>query len=224
MQGLYATEYIFYAPLITASSQDYKSNPTIAAGDFKVSTDGSGWTNLDTLPSLSPAADIQVKFTVSIAEMTGKKVTIQAIDAAGAEWEDDFWEVDTYGHASAQHPNIGVDLATDISNIDAKTTNLPTDPADQSLLVAEHDATQVIVTAIQNKTDNLPTDPADQSLLYTEHIQTQTDIASLVNQHVETQVLISGLDVVLSTSHGAADWVSSGTADDVTLYETEPEW
>jgi hypothetical protein len=104
MEGLYATEFIFYAPLVTADSQDYKSNPTIAAGDFQVSTDGGAWSNLDTLPTLSPATDIQVKITLSIAEMTGKKVVVRAIDAAGAEWEDDFWEIATTGHASAQYP------------------------------------------------------------------------------------------------------------------------
>jgi hypothetical protein len=103
MEGKYATEYIFYTPLVTAGSLDYITNPTIAAGDFQVSTDGGSWSNLDTLPSLSPAADQQVKITVSIAEMTGKKVAVRAVDAAGAEWEDDFWEISTYGHASAQH-------------------------------------------------------------------------------------------------------------------------
>jgi len=103
MEAKYATEFIFYRPLVTTGALDYKSNPTLAAGDFQVSTDGSAWTNLDTLPSLSPAADNQVKFTVSVAEMTGKQISVRAVDAAGDEWEDDWWTIETYGHASAQH-------------------------------------------------------------------------------------------------------------------------
>ncbi len=84
-----AIEYIFYAALVdSANRPDFKDTPTIAAGDFQVSTDGSALTNLDTIPAVTPASSVMVKFTLSIAEMTGDNVTVVCIDAAGAEWDD----------------------------------------------------------------------------------------------------------------------------------------
>jgi hypothetical protein len=41
-----------------AQPGNFKSNPTIAAGDFKVSTDGGALGNLTTLPTVSPASSI----------------------------------------------------------------------------------------------------------------------------------------------------------------------
>ena len=84
-----ATEYIFYVALEDqANAGLFKAAPTLAAGDAKVSTDGSGFTNLDTIPVVTPAAGIAVKVTLSVAEMTGENVFVQFIDAAGDEWYD----------------------------------------------------------------------------------------------------------------------------------------
>ena len=47
---------------------------------------------------------------------------------------------------------------TVVDAIKAKTDNLPSDPADHSLVMAE-------IAAVKSKTDNLPSDPADQSLV-----------------------------------------------------------
>lgn len=70
-----------------ANPAEFKANPTIAAGDFKVSTDSSAYVNLATLPVVSPAGSITVLISLSAAEMNGEKVNVQGIDAAGAEWE-----------------------------------------------------------------------------------------------------------------------------------------
>lgn len=67
----------------------FKSNPTIAAGDFKVDKDGGGLTNLSTLPSVDPAASVLVKITLSATEMNADTVTLVAIDQTAAkEWAD----------------------------------------------------------------------------------------------------------------------------------------
>lgn len=71
-----------------ANPHAFKANPTIAAGDFKVSKDGGDLANLATLPSVEPAGSVMVKLTLSAAEMTADNVSIVAIDAAGAEWAD----------------------------------------------------------------------------------------------------------------------------------------
>jgi hypothetical protein len=67
----------------------FKSNPTIAAGDFKVDKDGGGLTNLNTLPSVDPAASVLVKITLSATEMTADVVTLVCIDQTSPkEWCD----------------------------------------------------------------------------------------------------------------------------------------
>lgn len=67
----------------------FKSNPTIAAGDFKVDKDGGGLTNLTTLPTVSPAAGILVLIELSATEMNADVVTLVCIDqTAPKEWCD----------------------------------------------------------------------------------------------------------------------------------------
>jgi len=91
-----ATEYVFYTSLTSqANTKIFQVNPTIAAGDFKVSTDGSAETNLDTLPVVTPAGSKRVKVTVSVAEMTGDNIQITASDATGDEWADSTFNLQT---------------------------------------------------------------------------------------------------------------------------------
>jgi len=84
-----ATEFIFYVGLVSQSdTKTFQSNPTIAAGDFKVSKDGGALANLTTLPAVTPASSKLVKVTLSVAEMTADNVTVVGSDAAGAQWCD----------------------------------------------------------------------------------------------------------------------------------------
>lgn len=84
-----ATELIFYIGLVSqADTKLFQTNPTIAAGDFKVSTDGGALANLTTLPVVTPASSKSVKITLSAAEMTGDNIQVICSDAAGAEWCD----------------------------------------------------------------------------------------------------------------------------------------
>src|SRR3972149_11571058 len=67
----------------------FKSNPTIAAGDFKVIVDATAGTNPTTLPSVSPASSIWVKITLSASEMNGDVISVSAIDQTSPkEWAD----------------------------------------------------------------------------------------------------------------------------------------
>lgn len=84
---LNGTAYTFYIQLTDLSDPSgFLIDPTITAGDFQVSTDGSPLTDLDTLPSVDPAGSFNVLVSLSAAEMTGDKLTIQGIDP------DDEWE------------------------------------------------------------------------------------------------------------------------------------
>lgn len=81
--------------LIRISLEDYanpgnlKSNPTIAAGDFKVAVDATALANLGTLPSVSPASTVLVLITLSSGEMNGDVITLVCIDQTSPkEWAD----------------------------------------------------------------------------------------------------------------------------------------
>ena len=80
--------YEFDIALVDSATGDFKAAPTIAAGDFKVSTDNAAFGNLATLPVVDPAGSIVVKINLSASEMNGDKIMVQCIDAAGAEWDD----------------------------------------------------------------------------------------------------------------------------------------
>ena len=71
-----------------AARPGFKSNPTLAAGDVKVSKDGGALTNLTTLPTVTPAAGPIVQVDLSGTEMTCDIATVVFQDAAGAEWDD----------------------------------------------------------------------------------------------------------------------------------------
>lgn len=81
---------IFYAALLDQLTPgSFKANPTLAAGDFKLSIDGGALANLTTLPTVTPAAGAQVKFTLTQAETNGDVVVIQCIDQTNPkEWAD----------------------------------------------------------------------------------------------------------------------------------------
>lgn len=71
------------------SSGDIVNNPTIAAGDFKVSTDGGTVGNLATLPSVAPASSDQVMIDLSADEMNGDNVHIIYKDQTSPKaWQD----------------------------------------------------------------------------------------------------------------------------------------
>lgn len=68
---------------------NFKANPTIAAGDFKIDKDGGGFNDLATLPTVSPAAGVAVLIELSSTEMDADVVTITGIDqTAPKEWAD----------------------------------------------------------------------------------------------------------------------------------------
>lgn len=68
---------------------NFQSNPTIAAGDFKVSVDGGALSNLTTLPTVSPASSVLVLVSLSSSEMNGDVISIVCIDQTSPkEWAD----------------------------------------------------------------------------------------------------------------------------------------
>lgn len=90
-----AAHTFFVALLSQANPNIFQANPTLAAGDVKVSIDGGAFANLATLPAVAPAGGKQVQVDLSAAEMNGNKIGILFSDAAGAEWSDLYIELET---------------------------------------------------------------------------------------------------------------------------------
>lgn len=81
--------YITYIGVVSqADTKTLQINPTIAAGDFKVSIDGGALANLSTLPVVTPAGSRMIKIALTAGEMNGDNITLVGADAAGAEWCD----------------------------------------------------------------------------------------------------------------------------------------
>ncbi len=84
--------------LVSSATGQWKSSPTIAAGDFQISKDFGTFANLATLPAVTPAATRQVKVDLSASEMDAARILVQAIDQTSpAEWQDTGFVVMTYG-------------------------------------------------------------------------------------------------------------------------------
>ena len=84
-------DFVIYIALQDyANPGNFKSTPTIAAGDFQVSKDGGAFANLTTLPVVTPAASRWVKISLSATEMNADNVVIQCVDQTSPkEWADD---------------------------------------------------------------------------------------------------------------------------------------
>ena len=109
--------YSFYVSLADASDPSkFKAAPTIAVGDFQISIDGSAFANLTTTPVVVPAGGIAVLVSLSADEMNGSKVNVQAIDAAGSEWEELLISLDV--------PTASTETINDIQEGDRIETNV----------------------------------------------------------------------------------------------------
>lgn len=123
--GQYGAAQTFSFPVIAAGAQNFQANPTLAAGDALVSTDGGATANADNIPAVTPAAGDTIEWTASADEMSGKRVVLILSDAAGAQWEDQMITVYTYGHANAHFPlDLSALVKVDIGALGGDTSAL----------------------------------------------------------------------------------------------------
>lgn len=112
--------YEFYVSLVSQSNTKLmQSNPTLAAGDVKVSKDGGALANLATLPAAVASGKL-VKVNLSATEMTADNVAVILSDAAGAEWCDLVVNIQT---VDAGVPATVVSIATGAINAAAIADN-----------------------------------------------------------------------------------------------------
>lgn len=110
--------------LVTAGGTDYKLAPTLAEGDVKISKDGATFTNLATLPVVTPAGGSAIRLSLGSGELATRRAVIQFVDVAGAEWEDQEVIVETFGNAGAQFTlDIGLaEVLCDLQKIRGSAT------------------------------------------------------------------------------------------------------
>lgn len=114
---VFNTAYNFYISLADAlDPSTFIADPTIAAGDFQISIDGATFANLTNLPTVDPTGSIAVLVSLTAAEMNGQKVNVQAIDAAGAEWQDLLVSIDV--------PTASTETINDIQEGDRIESNV----------------------------------------------------------------------------------------------------
>lgn len=86
---LQGAEYTFYFELVDLINPDnFLIDPTIVAGDFKLSIDGAALVNFTNLPQVTPPGSSWVKAILTAAEMTGENVNWQGKDQSDDEWQD----------------------------------------------------------------------------------------------------------------------------------------
>lgn len=208
-----AAAYIFYGCLVSqADTKLFKSAPTLAAGDFKISIDGGAFANLATLPTNTPGT-FSVKFSLSGSEMTGDNILVVASDAAGAEWCDQCWNIQTAprGIADLAFPTTsgrsldvtatggaGIDWAnvenptttlglsgTTVGVLTTYTGNTPQTGDNYARIGAPAGASvSADVAAINAKTTNLPAAPASTTNITAGTITTATTVTGLTASDV----------------------------------------
>lgn len=108
----YATELTIQFPMIVTQTGDFAGDGdwTPASGDAKGTLDGAAMVTLTNVPTLvtgegsPPAGSYLWSLTLTAAELTGKRLTIQLVDSPVKSVNDNAIIIETYGHASAQHP------------------------------------------------------------------------------------------------------------------------
>src|SRR5688572_30021973 len=100
--------FTFAVSLVSqATPNTFQSDPTLAAGDVKVDIDGAGFTNLTSLPVVTPASSKRVEVDLSQAEMNGDVITVLFSDASGAEWNDLVTVIHTAAVQMGDIPTVG---------------------------------------------------------------------------------------------------------------------
>jgi hypothetical protein len=132
---------------------------TPASGDVKISIDGAAPANVTNLPVATASGNSALwEFILTAAELTCKQAVITISDSATKAIEDDGFVVETFGHASAMYAAdlSAANLPTNVIQIGGQSAGaaggvtFPTDPADQSLIIAATDALLATIAALNN--------------------------------------------------------------------------
>lgn len=178
--------YQFYMALFQqASPGSMKANPTLAAGDVKISKDGGATANLTTLPAATPAAGNAILVSVSATEMTADDVTIAFVDAAGAEWMDAFVHIQPQARALgdlAFPATSGRSMVVDASGlVDANTVSVGATGAGTAQTARDLGASVLLSVGAGTGQVNLASGLVRSDVLRINNtVQTAADVGALV--------------------------------------------
>ena len=112
----YATALTIQFPMIKAGTTDFaiSTDWTPVTGDTKITLDGADVVNTTNSPaSVGGTGSALWSLTLTAAELTSKRSTVQIIDAATKMVVDNAIIIETYGNASAQYPfDFSIPLTT----------------------------------------------------------------------------------------------------------------
>jgi hypothetical protein len=164
-----------------------KDGGAFAAITPTVTDRGNGWYNLAlTASHTDTLGDICIHITSTGADPSDLKMLVVAFDANSAT---NLGLTNLDGTVSSRLATAGYTAPDNasITAIKAKTDNLPSDPADASVLAGLIETVDTVVDAIKLKTDNLPSDPADQSAIEAKVDSAVSNLKGLSNKDL-TQV------------------------------------
>lgn len=197
--------YTFDVSLVSQGDTDiFQVNPTLAAGDVKVSKDGGAFVNIGTLPAAIGGGAV-VTATLAAGE-TADRVAVLFHDAAGDEWQDllVFIEFETQQIRDLSD-GTGVTLADDAITA-AKYDQSTAYP----LVSADSGATQVARTGADGDTLETLSDQIDGVPAATWVNSDRT----LTNTPAELQTILDGV----LTRYRGTTWTISLTLGAITGY------
>lgn len=101
----YGSTEVVEVALRDLTGADY-SSVALVSGDVKISKDGAAFGNVANLPTNSSG---QVRWTPDTGELNAKSIAFRIKDQTSpAEFIVSDVLIETYGHASSMHPNLGV--------------------------------------------------------------------------------------------------------------------
>lgn len=97
----YGVSYTAHFRLFQPDGIDFEPAATFAAGDIKIMKDGGVEANTTNLPTDEGQG---YSLVLTATEMQAAQIVVYIVDATATKvWLDTAIEIDTYGHASAQH-------------------------------------------------------------------------------------------------------------------------
>lgn len=220
-------------PASPAATSDIPSAATIADAVWDEAF--SGHTSAGSFGKLTQ--DVAGYIDTEVAAIKAKTDNLPASPAAtgdipsAAAIADAVWDEATSGHTTGgSFGKLATDTSgyidTEVAAIKAKTDNLPSDPADASVIAGRFDTldtnlatVDTVVDAIQAKTDNLPSDPADASVIAGRFDTLDTAIGALHNfdpdnDSVDIGKINGSSAAALNLSMGALSVIPGLTTDD----------
>lgn len=103
-----ATTLVF--PLIDAGAQDFETTPvTHASGDTKIIKDEG--VSANTTNAFAHEGEGIYSLALTATEMQAARIVVTIKDQGTKAWEDQAIIIETYGHASSQHPGLSFEIA-----------------------------------------------------------------------------------------------------------------